>query len=132
MDYKMKQMLNKVIAAILLITMLMGILNSSMIYLWFKINQEYIAAELCEQRDRPASSCNGKCHLQKKLAESEKNTSENPKAIPQTETLNFFLPPAGQTIQENRELLFTTKYPKYIHPFFGTEIPAEIFHPPRG
>jgi hypothetical protein len=129
---KMKPMLNKVIASILLITMTIGILNSSLIYLWFKINQEYIAAELCEQRDQPESSCNGNCQLQKKLAESEKNTSENPKVLPQTETLNFFLPPSRQTLQHNSELLFTANYPKYIHPFFDTEIPADIFHPPRG
>jgi hypothetical protein len=132
MGNKKKPMLNKVIASILLITMLTGILNGSIIYLWFKINQEYIAAELCEQRDRPESSCNGNCQLQKKLAESEKNTPENPKAIPQPETLSFFLPPPRQSMQNNKVLHLTNKYPKYTHPFSGTEVPAEIFHPPRG
>lgn len=131
MGSKMQHMFNKVITFMLLITMLMGVFNGTMIYIWFKFNQEYIAAMLCEQRNDPGSSCNGKCHLQKKLAESETTTPESPKAITQTETLSFFLPPARQTQEQKKELLFTTVYSLYVQPFAGTEIPAEIFHPPR-
>jgi len=44
----------------------------------FYINQEYIAANLCENRDKPAMHCNGKCHLSKKLKEEDKRDQDNP------------------------------------------------------
>lgn len=34
---------------------------------WFKVNQVYIAANLCENRDRPEKGCNGNCVLEKNL-----------------------------------------------------------------
>jgi hypothetical protein len=47
------------------------------ILLEFKLNQNYIAAHLCENRDKPQLHCNGKCQLSKELkkADEESNTS---------------------------------------------------------
>ena len=33
-------------------------------------NKEYIASVLCENRDKPALACNGKCYLEKRLEKS--------------------------------------------------------------
>ena len=41
------------------------------VYFSFKINQDYIAKELCENREIPKMKCNGKCYLAKKLQEQE-------------------------------------------------------------
>jgi len=37
----------------------------------FKIHQDFIAKVLCIKKDEPAASCNGMCHLKKKLNEAD-------------------------------------------------------------
>lgn len=46
----------------------------------FKLNQEYIAKNLCVNRYRPELKCHGKCFLMQKLQELEKE--EQSKAAP--------------------------------------------------
>jgi hypothetical protein len=38
---------------------------------WYEYHKAYIAKNLCENRDKPAMKCCGKCYLQKKLAKAE-------------------------------------------------------------
>ena len=47
----------------------------------FKINQDYIAKNLCENIAEPKILCNGKCQLMKKLKQADK---EEQKQLPQT------------------------------------------------
>lgn len=42
----------------------------------FFINQDFIAAELCENKDAPELECNGKCYLKKELKKDEERKSE--------------------------------------------------------
>jgi hypothetical protein len=37
----------------------------------YTINKDYIAKNLCENRDKPKLHCNGKCQLMKKMAAEE-------------------------------------------------------------
>ena len=39
-------------------------------FLEYVINYDYIVKELCENKEKPALKCNGKCHLAKQLAKS--------------------------------------------------------------
>ncbi len=42
------------------------------------INYDYISTQLCENIDKPALKCNGKCHLKKELAnEAKKDNSKS-------------------------------------------------------
>ncbi len=36
-------------------------------YIDYYINQKYIGEELCENKDKPAMQCHGKCHLKKEI-----------------------------------------------------------------
>lgn len=45
---------------------------------YWMANQNYIARELCENRDKPAMKCNGKCYLKKKLAAAQQSSPLNP------------------------------------------------------
>ncbi|MDQ3111017.1 MAG: hypothetical protein M3R17_14075 [Bacteroidota bacterium] len=48
----------------------------------YEWNKEYISKTLCENKNKPQSHCNGKCHLKKQLAKEEKRESapvNNPK-----------------------------------------------------
>lgn len=44
----------------------------------YVINYDYISTHLCENIDKPALKCNGKCHLKKELANEAKK--DNPKS----------------------------------------------------
>jgi len=48
------------------------------VYAGFKLNQNYIATRLCENRDKPQLHCNGRCYLMKKIrqAEEKQNNAE--------------------------------------------------------
>lgn len=39
----------------------------------YVVNYEHIAKELCENKNKPKSDCNGKCHLKKELAKASEN-----------------------------------------------------------
>ena len=51
-------------------------------FLEYIVNYDYVVKELCENKEKPALKCNGKCHLMKELAktaEDDKNTSSDKK-----------------------------------------------------
>jgi hypothetical protein len=47
----------------------------------FKMNQDYIAKNLCENRFRPKMNCKGNCVLMKKLKEQEKKDQNQPATL---------------------------------------------------
>jgi hypothetical protein len=53
---------------------------------YFKLNREYIAKVLCENRKRPELHCDGKCYLAKQLKQQkdkqDKETSEKVHNMP--------------------------------------------------
>lgn len=68
------------ISFILLVSYLVLCFNQYLPYFSYWANQEYIAKNLCENRDKPELKCNGKCHLAKELkkaAEKEKEPASN-------------------------------------------------------
>ena len=65
------------ICFVLLVAIVFTQSSKLVVYLNFKINQEYIAKELCENREIPKMNCNGKCYLAKKLLEQEQEEKEN-------------------------------------------------------
>lgn len=39
--------------------------------IWYVVNKEYVAQELCENQNIPMLNCNGKCYLSKQLKKAE-------------------------------------------------------------
>ena len=44
----------------------------------YEINKEYIAKNLCENKDKPALKCHGKCQMMKQLKQEEQKDQQNP------------------------------------------------------
>ena len=92
------------------------------------MNKDYIAAKLCENRDKPVMQCKGKCYLSKKLkqdAEKEKKQERETKKTPLqeaffTEKLALSIPP-----------LFIKQTKPAELPFALPMHAAAIFHPPK-
>lgn len=71
----MKQIIFIIIGILFLIKPVIPVLE-------YVVNYEYIANELCVNKDKPELKCNGKCHLKKELAkvsEEEKPQSQDKK-----------------------------------------------------
>lgn len=66
--------------AIVLIALICSLLGQSFNRMgwmaYYYLNQDYIAAQLCENRDRPELKCNGQCFLMKKLKAEEENPGQ--------------------------------------------------------
>src|SRR4051812_41024421 len=69
-------MLKKSTALILLLAFIAMVFSPAFVFLDFYANQNYIAKNLCENRDKPMMHCCGKCILKKKLQEEEKRNQE--------------------------------------------------------
>ncbi|WP_316820903.1 hypothetical protein [Pedobacter gandavensis] len=58
-------------AILLLLSLLTVNFANAFVFAGFEINQQYIAAELCVNKDKPQLQCNGKCYLMKKLKQAQ-------------------------------------------------------------
>jgi len=95
----------------------------------FYINQDYIAKNLCVNRDKPMMHCNGKCHLKKKLNEEDKKEHESPERS-SDKTEIFY---AAWYRQELPAPFMTSIARNYVFPYcIGTpeDRPTGVFHPP--
>jgi hypothetical protein len=72
-------MLKRLTAWLLIFSVLTVNYSRLFVYAGFKLNQSYITAKLCENRNKPFLHCNGKCYLMKKIrqAEDKQNNAEN-------------------------------------------------------
>jgi hypothetical protein len=100
------------------------------VFVSFYINQNYIAKNLCVNRDKPQMHCNGKCHLNDSLKEQSRKEQDNPE----------------QKNEKSREICYLTSDEHYrLEPAFSGLLPefsshhcigtpidtsCSIFHPP--
>jgi hypothetical protein len=66
------------IAFVLILSVLSFQFSELLIYLSFKINQDYIAKNLCVEKDVEGSTCAGCCQLKKKLEQQEQKKEALP------------------------------------------------------
>lgn len=105
--------------------------REALIYLSFKLNQTYIAKNLCIQKNEQVNSCCGKCVLKKQLAESQKkeNEGENPISTKELMPLIFVCSQFRNSII-NPEIALDQKF-KISVAICSRLLTLGIFHPPR-
>ncbi|MFT5645731.1 MAG: hypothetical protein ACI976_000405 [Aureispira sp.] len=109
-----------------------------LIYTYYVLNKDYIVAELCENRAKPALQCEGKCHLKKVLQISkERSTPEQQPFLPSLEEIKspvlfyeqvavHFLDTAVHSLDNLQEdILFEYAFNYQYTPVFTS------FQPPR-
>lgn len=98
----------------------------------YVINYEYIATQLCENKEKPELKCNGKCHLAKELAkasEEEKPISQNKKN--QTSEIEFLY--FNQVTDFNFKTIFKFSRKEintFYFNFYKRKHSSSTFHPP--
>lgn len=126
----------KQIVAILLLACLSYQFVAKMgIMVWYEVNKDYVAQELCENKDKPQLHCNGKCYLNKQIAKVDDRTDKNGVPVPAKKTekteLNVFFSTAElQFSITDYTAIDRSYYDNYIPPR-GMQPLFSVFHPPR-
>ncbi|HEV7621629.1 MAG TPA: hypothetical protein VGO09_07850 [Flavisolibacter sp.] len=119
-------MLQQVSAILLFFSLLVQSFSRSVVLINFYAHKEYIAQNLCENRDKPMMKCCGKCFLKKKLT-SDKNSQQtnDGKQLnnPDLFCSQFFI---------NNVLQFPAVTISFVNPDIGTpvDITYPFHHPP--
>ena len=125
-------MLTRLLCFLLLGAIVYSQSSKLVVYLNFKVNQEYISKELCENREVPKMNCNGKCYLAKQLQKQEKKEKEEKAPIKQRikiDALCFLKKPA-----QNLLVLYKLKEKNIL--FNSIDEPkkgylTKVFQPPQ-
>lgn len=123
-----KSTVKNLFASILILSILSFQFSELLVYSVFKINQDYIAKNLCVEKDVEDSTCKGCCQLAKKVNEQQEQKQELPpnqlekqniNFCKQGDTLNFLIYPIVNIVQQKPQThyLFISYY--------------SIFHPPE-
>ena len=102
------------------------------VWVQFKLNQDTIAATLCENRDKLQMHCNGKCYLMKKLKQAEENAHKqsDKESVHKIEIIFFqqtsSQPAFSSTLTEGIRIA-----PAYHTNGYGSCCLESIFRPPK-
>jgi hypothetical protein len=103
------------------------------IVIWYQANKNYIAQNLCENRDKPEMKCCGKCYLKKQLRNADNNTEKQNKQAPlktmQLELASCVLPAPAQWDPVPLPPSAIIQNPAGAR-HFGISAIHSIFHPP--
>lgn len=121
-------MLKRITGWLLIVTVLSANYSNLFVYAGFKLNQNYIAANLCVNRNKPWLHCNGRCYLMKKIQQA----NEKEKAEERQNQKNGFQETfceAVKSVKFHTFLLRTISTP-YRAPAPSASLSA-IFRPPQ-
>jgi len=94
----------------------------------FKINQDFIAKNLCIEKDVEGSSCKGCCQLKKKLNEQQEQKKELPPIQDNKQDFNFF------STEKNQSNCLAGSFQKGFSVYLDNYhflIETNVFHPPK-
>jgi len=98
-------------------------------YLAFKVNQDYIAAELCENRFEPLTLCSGKCYLGDQLQQLDER-EQDPVQGQTIKIYDLISPPTSVLLANVPTALEKVKFANIPRAKGNTFLQA-IFKPPQ-
>lgn len=113
----------------LALTMMVKALMVPIVYIDFKLNQDYIARVLCINRDKPEMKCNGHCILMQKLKKARQTEESQNKQENKKQNFETFC----ESLMVYSARTFPPKPKKFgIYQFiFTSNYSSDIFHPPQ-
>jgi len=99
-----------------------------LIYFSFKINQDYIARNLCVEKDVEGSTCKGCCQLKKKLENQQEQKKQVPPAENEKQDLTFF----SETKAKYHFFLVSSQIVQSgLIQEYSSKFSYSVFHPPQ-
>jgi len=124
-------MKSAIVSGILLLVMAAYLIIPVVPVIDYLVNKDYIAKNLCINKDKPKSCCKGKCHMVKQLQKTNKSTESDPQNTgnkAQLKELNEFV--ISKTCSYTAEIT-THKYIVYNILEFSQLACSAIFVPPK-
>ncbi len=120
--------MKRLVSSFLIVIILCQVSGSLLQLAAFELNKDFIAKNLCENRSKPMSHCNGKCHLKKEIQKEEQRKESSGSSLNlKNELLQF-------TVTDNKLIFFETPSIKNDFTYYleskSLTIKSEIFHPP--
>jgi len=125
----MPAMFKKLFAIIVFTAVLMQTFSTVMIMAAFYANREYIANNLCENRDKPEMQCKGKCSLNKQLAKEAEHQAPVPQNVHKEELLLYYEGSTFTISYGQQPAEECKQFPAY-NELHTIDLPGTIFHPP--
>jgi hypothetical protein len=113
----------------LLFSMLLQSFSKIVIWIEFKMNQEYIAKNLCVQKEVEDNCCQGSCHLKEKMEEDDKNQDTQSGELKIVKEVQLFHE-AFESFTLINPLTFINIYSNYQKNNSSSYF-SELFHPPN-
>jgi len=117
-------------AIFLLVIVLANAMQAPFIFVDFQLNREYIANNLCENREKPETACGGTCFLSKQLKDAHERDHQEEQPV--TRNINF------ENLYLNKFQFALLSPPVMVKMVFtpyqilgSSAHLAPIFHPPR-
>lgn len=113
---------------------ILALIQPALPFIEYFINYDYISTELCENRDKPILSCNGKCYLEDQVNESN-NLFEHHEQVPMLPKVDLSAYPLFvlfKTSFQKIQSFVKIEDKRYLNPKETfQEIIFSIFHPPQ-
>lgn len=127
-------MQQRILAILLLIILIFNIFRYEIPYIQYAVFKEYIAENLCENKDKPQSCCEGKCFRDKQVkvvTEAEQEESTTGKTIPtpsQNKEIKEFL---FNKVIVPQPTSITISLPTFTEIIFNSRSISTLFIPPQ-
>lgn len=101
-------------------------------YVDFALNHDYIAKELCENKEVVKSNCNGKCYLATQL-EAQQEDQKKGESHHRFEKLEVLFCSSNMYFGPNEEIVFTLyqEFFQDVNQFYTKDVIDRIYHPPQ-
>lgn len=104
------------------------------VLIWFGANRSYIAAELCENKDKPELECNGQCVLAKRMKAAEqerRDADQRPLRIMEKFEFSHYIAAADEALSETDDANYSDRaiWTAYLEPH--SNYFSNFFHPPE-
>ncbi|MGN6436491.1 MAG: hypothetical protein ACTHMM_08145 [Agriterribacter sp.] len=122
-------LLQKNIAVVLITLLLLKMMAIPLACLQYQLNKDFIAANLCENKEKPQLQCEGKCHLKKQI---EKN-SDAPNPTGEKSTVKLTITDFFEETSFSFPSIISgadADYPGYHNSHYSHLYTSPVFHPP--
>lgn len=119
--------MKKILAIALIFSFLAQQVTRLVIVINYTLNKEYIAKNICEQKDVAESTCEGKCHLKKQL--NKEDEKEKTPANPFQEKFEVQGVAEYETIRGANILQLSVLKENYNQLISSPHL-LQVFHPP--
>lgn len=124
-------MKNQFLAIFFYLLYLLAMVRPIMPIIEYYANYDYIATELCENKDKPYLECNGKCYLKKQLKEVNHTDHDHKSTVPPINFDDYPITPLDQFVYQFKTYKEFNSENIYSNNFTSQDFFKSDFKPPQ-